>query len=88
MQEDLEVDRVEAALPGQLQLGGLLQHLAVQHLGVEAGTGLHEGAPEAGYPLVEAHGSHVQQLGTGRRGEGHGPASDDVSQPVRCSSRA
>ena len=82
MQEDLEVDGVEAPLAGQLQLGGGLQHLAVQHLGVEAGAGLHQGATEAGDPVVEAHVGHIKEQGTRRR-DGHDPASGAASHPVR-----
>ena len=88
MQEDLEVDRVEAVGTGQLQLGGGFQHLAVQHFGVEPGPGLHEGATEAGDALVEAHSGHIQEPGNRSRGDSHGPAFVALSQPVRCSSRA
>ena len=88
MQEDLQVDRVEGVGAGQLQFGGGLQHLAVQHLRVEAGAGTHQRPAEAGDALVEAHGGHVQQPGRGGGGDGHGPVSGELSQPVRCSSRA
>ena len=83
----LEVDRVEAPLPGQLQLGGRLQNLPVQHLGVEPRAGFHQRTAEARDPLVETHVGHIQQPSPRRR-DRHDPAFGAVSQPVRCSSRA
>ena len=88
VQEDLEVDRVEAALASQFPLGGGLQHLAVQHFGVEPGPGLHEGATEAGDALVEAHGGHIQEPGPAvrcRHGHGRTLATDPPRRIIALS---
>ena len=62
VEEDLEVDLVEPSCPRQLELGRRFEHVAGQHLGIDARALLQQWAGEVGDSRLEIEVGDVDEL--------------------------